>query len=116
MHTHRIDIWNTVCVSWEARGFFFPFGTFSLLRLLVVVVVGDCLVGGRRVPGVADRRALPLWLGVPLSVADVIELVLGVQLHVHPRLHPQPLGRPQVLAVAGRGGLRRPVRLHVIGH
>lgn len=79
-------------------------------------MVGDRLVGGRRVPGVADGRPLPLRLRVPLSVADVIELVLGVQLHVHLRLHPQPLGRAQVLAVAGRGCLRRPVRLHVIGH
>lgn len=74
-----------------------------------MVVVGDCLVGGRRVPGVADHRPLN-------NVTDVIELVLGVQLHVHLRLHPQQLRRAWVLAVAGRGGLHWPVRLHVIGH
>lgn len=81
---------------------------------MVAVAVG--LARGRRVSSVTSRLFVSLLEGLPLSFADVVELIFRVQLHVHLGLHPQPLCTAGVLAVTGCGGLCWPVRLHVIGY
>lgn len=83
--------------------------TFPLLWLVVAVE----LTRRRSVFGVG--LLVPVCRRLPLSLAHVVELIFQVQLHVHLGLHPQPLHPTQILAVAGCGGVHRPVRLHVIG-
>lgn len=112
-NTRNLYLCTSVNTERKEDGFFFTFSLLRLLRLLLLVVVSNYMVGGRC--GVAHRRPLPLQLRVPLSIADVVELVLSVELYVHLGLHPQPLRPTRVLTVTGCGGLCGPVRLHVIG-
>lgn len=81
---------------------------------MVAVAVG--LAGGGCVSGVTGRLLVSLLSGLSLSFSNVVELIFRVQLHVHFSLHPQLVCAARVLAVAGCGGLRWPVRPHVIGY